>query len=207
LVSENSVVDVSFARIAGEHARALMADRERLLKRSAAWVAVLLIHVLFVAALLVAGRVNVVRLVIPVEMPIYIATLHPKEEAQPEKVLPKETPALPAPITVPPTFFQAAPLTPETTGNPSLALGKSLKCGAGSFEYLTPAEQKVCLREPWRFKKDSNSIITLDVPPTERPVTGAEAAEHTRQTADPCLAADSTGTFCIHKTIFGDKPQ
>ena len=206
-MSENSVVDVSFARLAGEHMRVDIDEREKLVKRSAASVAVLLLHVLIVLALLLAGRVNVVRLVLPVEMPIYLPALHP--QARPEKLLPEEQrPTLPAPITLPPMFLPSMPTTPQTTGNPALALGRALKCGAGSFEYLTSTEQRACMREPWQFKKDSNSVITLDVPQTERPVSGAEAAEHTRQTADPCLAASATGSeFCIHKTIFGDRPQ
>ena len=52
MVSEDSALDVSLALIGGERFRAAEAERERYLKRVGAGIAVVLVHVLILAALL-----------------------------------------------------------------------------------------------------------------------------------------------------------
>src|ERR1700741_1405687 len=114
LVSEHSAADMSFALIAGERARASEAERERLLKRAGAGIAVVLVHIIILLALFTAGQIAALR-----------------HRAQPQEEAPKFT------ITVP------TPKTPETQkpGDVMQAIGKELACGAGPWEHLSQAER------------------------------------------------------------------
>jgi hypothetical protein len=206
LVSEDSAVDVTFALMAGAHARAGEAERERYLKRAGAWIAVALVHVLFAVTLLTAGHVRAILRQQPKEMLLLLPPLHPPAPAQPVR-LPEPLPTTPQPLTAPAPTITLPPLSPPAT-HPQTdvmrVLGKELACGAGSFENLTRAQREACKRVPWHYKKDAQGIIVLDTnPQRDEPISGADAADQMGKTADPCLAAGNTHSECIHKTIFG----
>jgi hypothetical protein len=204
-VSQADLADDSFVRIAAERMRAILADRERLLKRTLAWIAVALLHVLFVIAFMVAGRIHVRHLRTPQEISILLAPLpQARSTRPPEPTEPLEF----EPLNVPPVEMPAIPVQPPTTRAPTgdaLSLGRAIKCGAGSFEYLSAAEQHACVREPWRFKFDKHGTIVLDAPPpAELHLSPGDIQAHQRATADPCPILQNTP--CIDKVIHGDHP-
>lgn len=214
MVSEDRVADTSLALIAGDRARAVEAERERLYKRLGAGAAVVLVHIVILLALFTAGKFEALRhRAQPQEMVLLIPPLahHTKTNTAPIPVTPMIRPEeqLQAPkftITVPPPKAQDQQQQ-QKPGDVMEAIGKELACGAGPWERLSQAEREACKRTPWKFKKTTKGTIVMDVPekapPAEEPASGADQELHTLQTSDPCLAAGNTHSECIHKTIFG----
>jgi len=209
VVSEVSAVDMPLAPMVAHPLRLIREDdRERYLKLGGAWLAVALVHVLFVMALLTAGHVRQLVRATPHEVFFILPPLNTKvEHLQPVVV----TPAVrlsPVPqrlntLILPPPRPQTQP---QTQGDVMQAIGKELACGAGPYEHLTQAQREACRRQPWRFKKNAHGVIVMDTsapPPPEEPTSGADEQLHIQQTADPCLAAGNTQSECIHKNIFG----
>jgi hypothetical protein len=187
--------------------RASEAERERALKRLGAGIAVVLVHVLFLALLLAASRFTEVTHKSPQEVLLLLPPLQPKTSrpALPPVILPVERP-----VNIPPTIAITPPPPAATPAKPSdimQAIGKELACGAGPWEHLTQAEREVCKRQPWHWKKNAKGVMVLDVPsatpPPEDTITGIDAVTEGIKTSDPCLAAGNTHTECIHKNIFG----
>ena len=89
------------------------------------------------------------------------------------------------------------------------AIGRDIACGAGSYENLSQAAREACHRQPWHYKKNAQGVIVLDkvpssfAPPSDEPLTGFDAQTQIQRTTDPCVAAGSTHSECIHKTILG----
>jgi hypothetical protein len=183
-------------------------DRERYLKRAGAWLAVALVHVLFVAALITAGHIRQIVRATPHEVFFILPPLRTHTETIPPVVITPSVRLAPVPqtpntITLPPPKPQAQP---QSQTDVMQAIGKELACGAGPYEHLTQAQREVCKRQPWRFKKNAHGVIVMDTstaPPPEEPASGADQTLHIQQTADPCLAAGNTHSECIHKTLFG----
>jgi hypothetical protein len=208
LVSEDSAVDMSFALIAGERARANEAERERFLKRAGAGVAVVLLHVLFLLVLLTAGHFAAIRhRAEPKEVFLLFPPPphpHTRNQVAPlpiPTVIPKEIEAPPHTITAPQQKSQE-----HAPGDVMEAIGKELACGAGPYEHLSQAEREACKRQPWKFKKTPKGVIVLDTvdkPPAADPTSGADEELRMQQTADPCIAAGHSHSECIHKTLFG----
>lgn len=208
MVTEDSAVDMSFALISGERSRASEAERERMLKRIGAGVAVVLLHFLFFAVLLTAGHfVLQSEKTQPKEIVFILPPLAPPVQ----KTKPVETQVpLTKPIETPLHTITLPPPVPKTQTQSQTDvmqnIGKELACGAGPYEHLSQTQREACRRQPWKFKKNPKGVIVLDVPPKlqeEQPTTGADEALHTQQTTDACVASGSTHTECIHKTIFG----
>jgi hypothetical protein len=207
LVSQDSAAQMPLAIPALLHPlRVPEGDRERYLKRAAAWLIVLLLHILFFAGLMVASRWGTVRHAPPKET---ILILQPPSARTKGPLMPP--PPLPTirPIeAVPPTTITLPPPQPQKTQpKPGTMedIGRELACGAGSYEYLTQAEREACKRQPWHFKKDSHGVIVLDrtPPPDDTQVSGAQEDRREIQQSNPCIAAGATHSECIHKTIFG----
>jgi len=209
VVSEVSAVDMPLAPMVAHPLRLIReGDRERCMKRGTAWLAVALVHVLFVLAILTAGHIPKLVSVKPKEVFFILPPLHTKVENIPAVVVTPAVRLSPIPqrlntITLPPLRPQTQP---QTQGDVMEAIGKDLACGAGPYEHLTQAQRDVCRRQPWRFKKNEHGVIVMDTskpPPPEEPTSGADEELHIQQTADPCLAAGNTHSECIHKTLFG----
>src|SRR5262249_9664057 len=156
LVSEHSATDMSFALLAGERARASEAERERLLKRIGAGIAVVLVHIVILLALFTAGQIAALR---HRAQPQEVLLLFPPPAKQIKNTAPIPiTPAiLPRDQEEAPKFTITVPTpkTPETQkpGDVMQAIGKELACGAGPWEHLSQAEREACKRNPWKFKK------------------------------------------------------
>lgn len=214
LVSDDSAFDMSLALISGERLRAGEAERERMLKRAGAGIAVAVLHVLFLLALLTAGHFAAQRpKPQPKETILYLQPPHQKsrETAPPIVVAPPIITTRPEEVLHPPTITVApTPPLPQSKNETDVLqnIGKELACGAGPYEHLTQAEREDCKRHPWKWKKNAKGVIVMDKPEPqlnldEPGMTGADQATHQQQTADPCLAAGNTHSECAHKTIFG----
>jgi len=208
LTSQDSFADGSFTLMADRRLRASEAERERNLKRFWAGAGVVLVHILFLIVLLTANHIGAFLRQGPKEVMLLFPPPNTQDKARP--ALP--TVVLPAdrPVNIPPTIILAAPPPPSTTENPGdilEALGREIACGAGPYENLSQAQREACKRQPWRYKKNEKGVIVLDrkstAPKQEEPITGIDVTTQIRNTTDPCVAAGSTHSECIHKDIFG----
>ena len=203
LALQDSALSTSHALTARLHANE--AERERALKRIGAGIAVVLVHVLFLALLLAAGRVTEIAHNGPKEVLLLLPPLQP-ETARP--ALPPVTLPVERPVNIPPTIVitpPPQPAAPPKPGDVMQAIGRELACGAGPYEHLSQAEREACKRQPWHSRKNAKGVIVLDVPgaPPDTPVSGIDSVTTTMKTSDPCLAAGNTHSECIHKNIFG----
>jgi hypothetical protein len=201
-------VDGSFTLMADMHMRVAEAERERALKRLGAAIAVILIHILFLIALLTAGHVVSLVRRPPKETLLLLPPLPHQRETNPS--MPLVPLPLDRPVNIPPTITINPPPAPPTTQKPEdimQALGRELACGAGSYENLSPVQREACRRQPWRFKKNEKGVIVLDrstpPPPPDTTISGIDASTQIQRTTDPCVAEGNTHSECIHKTIFG----
>src|SRR3569832_1352952 len=184
-------------------------DRERYLTRGAAWLAVALVHLLFVMAILTAGHIRQIERVKPHEVFFILPPLHTTVQNNPAVEVTPAVRLSPLPqrlntITLPPPRPQP---NPQTQGDVMQAIGKDLACGAGPYEQRAQSQRAACRRQPWRFKKNAHGVIVMDTsqppPQAEEPTSGADEQLHIQQTADPCLAAGNTHSECIHLFFFG----
>ncbi|HVU22207.1 MAG TPA: hypothetical protein VHE09_15865 [Rhizomicrobium sp.] len=183
------------------------AQRERVLKRSGAGIAVVIVHIIILLALLTANQINSYVRQAPKETILILPPLKNPDKSRP--ALPYVVLPADRPVNIPPTIYTIPPVPSQSTSkNPAdvmKEIGKALACGAGSYEYLSQAEREVCKRQPWHYKKNNKGVIVLDPtpPPPPEQITGIDVQTHTQNTTDACVASGSTHSECIHKTIFG----
>ncbi|MEJ1970209.1 MAG: hypothetical protein WDN03_16505 [Rhizomicrobium sp.] len=197
-----------FAQIQAAHMQAEAASRRRTVRRTLAALAVLLVHVIGVAVFMYSNQIPIMqrlRQTIPeaimwIPMPKKPAPLNPRliEPQPPAEELP--LPILPAPITLPPV--RRSPLPPPPSEGLE-GVGRSLACGAGSFENLPPAMRDQCRRHPWAFVKRPDGTIVMEAPPKPVDVpTTADIMRHEQQTAPPCPVLQNVP--CLGKVMHGD---
>lgn len=193
-------------------ARLRVADetRKRTKIRTIAIAAVAVVHVLFVLLLIASQwiHVPVKRIVV---QPMTWLTLQDRPNAVPD--LPDK------------------PRKPEQSGyfNPKLvpkfvrpkddkeesnaidfgyALGRSLACGASSYEWLNPKMRAECRHKPWQFVYDRNGNIVLDavpsVPREDKP-RPSDIQAHERNTAPTCPQNVDPNAPCL-SAIIGGRP-
>jgi hypothetical protein len=187
--------------------RANEAERERMMKRLGAGIAVALVHVLILMLLLTASHFGAFTSGGPKEVILLLPPLQPNAKSVgPAVPLPKAgTQSIPNynSITIP----APPPSAAQKPGDVMQAIGKELACGAGPYEHLTQKERDDCKRHPWNWKRNEKGVIVLDVPskapPPDEPIAGIDEVTKTINTSDPCLAAGNTHSECIHKNIFG----
>ena len=194
-----------FSVILAERTRVETAERGRNIRRSIAAVAVLAVHVLAIVIFIYSSRIILterIRAVVPEAILWFVL---PPKPAEPDLVHPQISPAvvpeLAAPITLPPIPARALPVETPTDG--LLGVGRSLACGASSYEYLSPGQRAQCVRHPWNFTRRPNGTIVLDVPKLiELPPPAIDVARHNQQTAPPCPIL--TNVPCLGKIMHGD---
>jgi hypothetical protein len=82
-------------------------------------------------------------------------------------------------------------------------VGRSLACGASSYENLSAAERENCLRHPWHFAKRPDGTIVLDVPKViDTAPSVADIMRREQQTAPPCPVLSNVP--CLGKVLHGD---
>jgi hypothetical protein len=187
--------------------RASEAERERILKRVGAGVAVAIVHALILLLLLTANHYGAFASREKKEVILLLPPLNPtsKTAGPPVPLPPSSQETIPRYNTI--TIPAPPPSTAQKPGDVLEAIGKELACGAGPWEHLTQAEREACKRNPWHYKKNAKGVIVLDVPSSSPPpddsISGIDAVTQGIRTSDPCLAAGNSHTECIHKNIFG----
>lgn len=194
-----------FSLVLAERARRETAERERNIRRSLVAAIVLILHVAAISVFIYSSRIPLTeRIRTTVPEAIFWFVLPPKP-AQPKLIQP-ELPAEPLPlfsepITLPP--IPARPLPAEPPSGGLLGVGRSLACGASSYEYLSLAQREQCLRHPWHFVKRPDGTIILDVSkPLEPPQTTINIIRHQQETAPPCPILANVP--CLGKVMHGD---
>jgi hypothetical protein len=204
----DSLVSASDA-FAGILAARASADRELRRKaatRSAAVVAVGLLHVALLYLLVVAERIPVVRKpAAPAEVLLLLAPA-PKPaalpriiNANPEKKHERVEEFEPKPITLPPIVA-----TPQQPVDVMRALGVELACGASHYEYLNPVERKLCHHAPWKLPQHNLALVP-QAQSQPGHMTGAEAAARERAQAPAC--APGLNVPCVDEVIYGKGPH
>ncbi len=193
-----------FSYILMERGRIDSLARDRNLRRAMVTLLVLALHVLAISVFIYSSRIPLtqrIRTTIP-EAILWFA--FPPKPVEPKFIRPElpeaAIPEYSAPITLPP--IPARPLAaPPSEG--LLGVGRSLACGASSYEYLSPLQREECLRRPWHFVKRSDGTIVLDVPkPVETQPSTIDIIRHEQETAPPCPVLSNVP--CLGKVMHGD---
>jgi hypothetical protein len=202
-----------FAGILAERGQAEIDERQRTIRRAAVGVAVLLLHVIALGVFVYSSRIPLIariRTTAP-EAILWIPIPHHQtppakkivvppapEEIQPDEAVPQ----IIAPITLPPPVRPRPAAPPANDG--LLGVGRSLACGASTYENLSPAQREQCIRHPWRFVKRPDGTIVLDAPPKpiEPPPTAADIMRHEQETAPPCPVLQNVP--CLGRVLHGD---
>ncbi|HEX3754422.1 MAG TPA: hypothetical protein VHV26_05040 [Rhizomicrobium sp.] len=153
-------------------------------------VLVVLVHLLFLAMLLISVSLPSFRARRPLETILLLPSLNGKNAPEMHMLRPAAPSGVPPEIiTSPITLPKPPPLPPEVLPKPPAAgdvlkaVGEALSCGAGSFENLTQAERNRCHHEPWHGGKLPNGSILvlapampkLGEPQPEFRISGADA--------------------------------
>jgi hypothetical protein len=187
LVTDSSLVPGAFADFLAGRAAFDQEARRKLRVRAVAIVLVAILHVLMIAALLVAqvlpnphrgprAATEIELILAPLMKP---ATTPKVIETKPSRRLIEEIE--PRPITVQPPPIE----TTKTPTDVMRALGAELACGASHYEYLNEAERKLCKKAPWKLP-DNRAVAIAPPPPPAFHLTGAEAAQQKAREAPPC---------------------
>jgi hypothetical protein len=211
-VADTSLVGESATLLADLQARLRQAEeaRKRSLRRVYAGIAVAVVHVLIIILLVTSEWVPIKIERVKQVTPLQWVTLQAPVRASEEKIRPKS----PDVGTVDPSRIPKIlrPKTDEENNAISdfgLALGRSLACGANSYEWLNSKMRAECRRKPWDFVYDRYGNIVLDAQPrvaqdreTLRP-SDVQARE--RNTAPVCPTNIDPNAPCLSAIIGGHR--
>ncbi len=183
--------------------------RKKAVQRLAASAAVVVFHALFILMLIAADRIPLpledIRKIQPLT---WINLLRP---AQAPKVIPVKPRKPEERGSLNPYVVPRLIRPPEEENNAidlGLALGRSLACGANSYEYLNSKMRAECLHKPWQFVYDRYGNIVLDarprVPREEKP-RPSDIQAHERNTAPRCPQNVDPNAPCL-ADIIGGRP-
>lgn len=194
-----------FSVILAERARAETAERERNIRRAIVGAVVLVLHVFAIGVFIYSSRIPLterIRATVPEAIVWFVFTPKPTKPNVAEPALPQEAvPQVTLPITLPPIPARPLPSAPPSGG--LLGVGRSLACGASSYENLSATQRQQCLRHPWHFVKRPDGTIVLDTPkPVEPPPSAIDIIRHEQQTAPPCPILANVP--CLGKILHGD---
>lgn len=212
-MADRSFVGASATLLADLQARLQKAEaaRKRNLKRVYAGIAVAVLHVLFVL-FLVAGQWRPV-LVVPVEKidPLKWVTLpSPMRSAEQQKIKPRS----PDIGTVKPDLIIKVPRPPTEEENNAITdfgvlLGRSLACGASSYEWLNAKMRSECRHKPWTFVYDRYGNLVLDVgrrpAQVEETLRPSDVQARERSTAPVCPTNIDPNAPCLSSIIHGGR--
>lgn len=212
-MADTSLVGESATLLADLQARLRVAEeaRKRNLRRLYAGIAVAILHVLFVVVLIVSEWVPIpvvkTKLVEPLQW-VMLPAMH-SSDVKPTK--PKSPNVGIVDPNVIPRILR--PKANEEENNAitdfGLALGRSLACGANSYEWLNSKMRAECRRQPWDFVYDRYGNIVLDARPrverdkeTLRP---SDVQAHERNTAPVCPTNIDPNAPCLSSIIQGHR--
>lgn len=210
-MADTSLVGESATLMAELQARlsAGEAAAKRARRRSVAVAGVVLLHILFVWLLVIAQFVPIETFKRPkLEQLTWINLTQP---AQAPRVVPTPREKKDEQTAVNP-YLVPKVIRPKEEENNAItdlgyALGRSLACGANSFEYLNSKMRTECRRKPWQFVYDRYGNIILDPQgrtPQEREETlrPSDVQAHERNTAPRCPKNVDPNAPCL-ADIFG----
>jgi hypothetical protein len=187
-------------------------DRRRKIRQTIAVAAVVLVHLLALLLLAISNKlpaIEHIRVTIPESITwipaLDLSSRAPKQRDRVPQTTPEPVYVQPtAPITLPPARHKelAPPATEGLEG-----VGRSLACGASSYENLSVVQREACRRHPWAFVKRPDGTIVLDVPKGEQPPpppTTIEILRHQQETAPPCPMLANVP--CLGGVIHGAQP-
>ncbi|GAA0543591.1 hypothetical protein FHS83_000402 [Rhizomicrobium palustre] len=190
------------------HAADASAHRAR--RRSFAIGAVICLHILFVW-LLILAQYGVLE-VVPKPKLERLTWLNLELPSQAPKVLPAPKKDQKSDSAVNPLLVPKIIRPKEEENNAitdlGLALGRSLACGANSFEYLNSKMRSECKHKPWQFVYDRYGNIILDPQgrtPQEREETlrPSDVQAKERNTAPRCPQNIDPNAPCVADIIGG----
>jgi hypothetical protein len=183
-------------------------ERKRNLRRLYAGLAVAAVHVLFVVVLIAAQWVP-----IPVK-PNKIAPLQwivlqaPMRADLQNKIKPRA----PNVGTVDPNLIIRLPRPKIDEENNAIndwgwALGRSLACGASSYEWLNNKMRAECKHKPWDWVYDRYGNVVLDarprLPQAEETIRPSDVQARERNTAPACPGNADPNAPCLSDVIHG----
>lgn len=183
--------------------------RKRNLRRVYAGIGVAVLHVLFVIFLIMSEW-----LPFPIDKakpiaPLQWVLLQSPVNASEEKVHPKSQNAGTVDPSVIPKVLKQKPQQEENNAITDLgwALGRSLACGANSYEWLNNKMRAECKRKPWDFVYDRYGNIVLNARPRELPdqetLRPSDVQAHERNTAPVCPTNIDPNAPCLSAIIGG----
>jgi len=208
-VADTSFVGESATLLAELGARLRLEEmaRKRAMRRFLAAAGVVVFHILFLI-LLVTSEWFPVEVKEQIERRPLLWILLPQASKTP-KVIPvkplKSTQGQAAS-----TFVKPDLVRPQEENNAidlGLALGRSLACGANSYEYLTLKQRLNCHYQPWQFVYDRYGNVVLYAnqrPPEEtEKLRPSDIQAHERNTAPSCPKNADPNAPCIGDIING----
>lgn len=185
-MTDSSLASGAFADLLAVRGPLNQEQRTKLTVRGVAVVLVVVLHVLMILALLVVETLpGAPRGARPTEVELILAPHAQQNTAPREQTNPNARRSFqeiePRPITLPPPVIE----NEKQPVDIMKALGAELACGASHYEYLNPAERKLCHRAPWKLP-DNRTIAIAPPPPQPFHLTGAEAAQQRAREAAPC---------------------
>ena len=174
--------------------------RKRTLRRIWAGAAVAVIHILFIFVLIKSQWLPV-ALPKPTEIKplMWVVLSQPAPAPKVSVAKPKKGEESGAITTIVPPKLKLQ----EEENNAidlGLAIGRSLACGANSYEWLDPRQRAACLRRPWQFVYDRYGNIVLDArerPPQQEQLRPSDIQAHERNTAPACPTNVDPNAPCL----------
>ena len=182
--------------------------RKRALRRVLTGAAVAVLHVLFLLLLIASQWV-------PLPLPrleeikplMWVVLTQPAKAPKIAHALPKQGEESGAITTViPPRVIQQQ--EENNAIDLGLAIGRSLACGANSYEYLNSKRRAECLHRPWQFVYDRYGNIVLDArerPVEEEQLRPSDIQAQERNTAPTCPQNVDPNAPCLSSIIGGHR--
>ena len=181
--------------------------RKRNLRRAYALAAVAVVHVLFVI-LLVASEWRLIPLPKPQKLEPLKWVWLPRPAHSPEETRIK--PLSPEVGNIDTNKIPILPRPKEEENNAitdlGWALGRSLACGANSYEWLNSKMRAECRHRPWAFVYDRYGNIVLDAReriPQEETLRPSDVQAQERNTAPVCPRNIDPNAPCLSAVIGG----
>jgi hypothetical protein len=209
-VADTSLVGESATLLADLQARLRLAEeaRRRNLRRLYAGIAVAVVHILIVVLLVFSEWVPLPVPKAKLIEPLQWITLPAMRSPDAKPIKPKS----PDVGTVDPNRLPRI-LKPrqEEESNAitdfGLALGRSLACGANSYEWLNSKMRAECRHKPWDFVYDRYGNIVLNARPRDLPdqerLRPSDVQAHERNTAPVCPTNIDPNAPCLSSIIGG----
>lgn len=210
-MADTSFVGESAAMLAEFQARTGGQEEvhRRALRRSAVVAAVAAIHVLFAIVLIFSEWAPIPIQRVKIEPMTWINLLPQANQAAkipPAKAKKPEDVGTINPYIVP--DFRRPKVEEDNSIDLGLALGRSLACGASSYEWLNPKMRSECKSKPWQFVFDRYGNIVLDAMPRvpkEDKLRPSDIQAHERNTAPVCPTNVDPNAPCL-SSIIGGRP-